>query len=65
MAKRRLYVKSKIPKIFKVGEAACLACGTFLSYCGRPFSAEIECPSCGAINVYEDSQQPKGLKDVA
>jgi len=65
MAKGNLKVKHEIHKIFKPGEAACLACGNFLSYCGKPFSAELKCPSCGAVNIYENSQQPKGLKEVA
>jgi len=42
----------------------CLSCGARLSKCGLPFTAELKC-KCGAINVYEESQQPKGLKDAA
>lgn len=65
MAEKHFKSTKKWHKILRPGEAACLACGAFLSYCGKPFSAEIKCPSCGAINIYEDSQQPKGLKDSA
>lgn len=65
MAKRQDIVKHKNHKTFKVGEAPCLKCGRFLSYGGKPFTAEIKCPACGAVNVYEDSQQPKCLKDAA
>lgn len=36
----------------------CLRCEKQLSYCGKPFSAELRCPNCGALNVYEESQQP-------
>jgi len=65
MAKPVIKVKHEIRKILKPGEAACLACGSFLSYCGKPFSAELKCPSCGAVNIYEESQQPKCLKEKA
>jgi hypothetical protein len=53
------------PKILKPGQAIFLACERFLSYCGKPFSAEIEIPSCKAINVYENLEQPTRLKDAA
>jgi hypothetical protein len=33
-----------------------------LAYCGKPFSADIECPKCGAINVFVESQQPSKLR---
>lgn len=39
----------------------CLACGARLSFCGSPFTADIRCRKCGAVNVYEESQQPKRL----
>ena len=41
----------------------CLNCGAQLTFCGIPFSAEIACPKCGLVNVYQDSFQPVGLKD--
>lgn len=44
------------------GDSACLSCGKHLAYCGKPFSAEIKCPFCEALNVYQDSLQPKFLK---
>jgi predicted RNA-binding Zn-ribbon protein involved in translation (DUF1610 family) len=43
----------------------CLSCLSKLSRCGKPFTAEIACPKCGAVNVYEDSQQPQRLRDAA
>ncbi len=43
----------------------CLKCGRQLTKCGLPFSAEIGCLKCGAVNIYEDSQQPKCVKDAA
>jgi len=39
----------------------CLSCGERVSACGKPFSANIACPGCGAVNVYEESQQPRRL----
>jgi hypothetical protein len=39
----------------------CLKCGSRVSRCGIPFTAEIVCPACGALNVYEESQQPVRL----
>jgi hypothetical protein len=41
----------------------CLSCGARLSKCGLPFTAELRC-RCGAINIYEESQQPKRFKDA-
>lgn len=38
----------------------CLACGEQLTQCGKPFSGEFSC-RCGALNVYEESQQPTRL----
>jgi hypothetical protein len=40
------------------GKSTCLGCGKHLAYCGEPFSAEIACSHCGAVNVYVDSQKP-------
>ena len=42
----------------------CLKCGAQLSFCGKAFTADLKCPACGAINVYEESQQPKRLLDA-
>ena len=43
--------------------AGCLKCGSRLSFCGMPFTADLECPKCGAINAYEASFQPVRLKE--
>lgn len=64
MAKNSFKSITKL-KNLKAGKAACLACGKPLSYCGKPFTMEIACPACGAVNVYENSQQPNGLKNAA
>jgi ribosomal protein L40E len=39
----------------------CLRCGARLTFCGKPFTAEIQCRSCFSINVYENSWQPVRL----
>jgi len=62
MAKNSFNVKTSGNKIGGAGEAACLACGKKLSYCGKPFSAEITCPNCGGVNVYRESQKPESLR---
>ncbi len=36
----------------------CLKCRARLTYCGRPFTAEIPCRMCLYINIYRQSQQP-------
>jgi hypothetical protein len=36
----------------------CIHCGQHLATCGQPFSAEIQCRQCGAVNVYSNSNQP-------
>jgi predicted RNA-binding Zn-ribbon protein involved in translation (DUF1610 family) len=46
----------------EAGKSACLGCGKHLAYCGKPFSADISCPNCGAVNVYVDSQQPSEVR---
>jgi ribosomal protein L40E len=45
----------------KQGSSVCLNCGAQLAYCGRPFTADIECLKCGAINVFKESQQPSSF----
>ena len=40
----------------------CLRCKAGITYCGEPFSADISCPKCGAVNEFENSQQPTRLK---
>lgn len=41
----------------------CLKCDAQLSKCGVSFTAEVTCQECGAVNVYEDSQQPKSFRE--
>lgn len=41
-----------------VNEGYCLECGYRLSVCGRPFTADLDCSKCGAINRYIESYQP-------
>jgi ribosomal protein S27AE len=45
----------------KEGTSICLNCSAFLAYCGRPFTAKISCGKCGAMNVFEESQQPSSF----
>jgi len=40
----------------------CLKCAKRLTRCGIPFSGEFQCRLCGAINIYENSQQPSRIK---
>lgn len=40
----------------------CLKCGKRLSFCGKPFTDDIRCPNCGAVNQYVESQQPVRIK---
>jgi DNA-directed RNA polymerase subunit RPC12/RpoP len=40
----------------------CLGCGRKLTFCGSPFTADIECPKCNYINVFVESQQPMGVR---
>lgn len=65
--------KVESSKIFQVNHPAvyhcapigyCLNCGKRLTLCGVPFSGEFQCKPCGAVNIYEDSQQPIRLKQV-
>jgi hypothetical protein len=40
----------------------CLRCGSRLTLCGRPFSAEIPCVKCFCINIYVASRQPVAVR---
>ena len=40
----------------------CLECAARVSVCGRPFTADLTCPRCGAVNAYENSLQPVRVK---
>ena len=42
----------------------CLACHAQMTFCGKPFTADIACPKCGAVNVFIESFQPVSLKGV-
>jgi hypothetical protein len=56
-------VMSKKKRMESIGY--CISCKSQLSVCGVPFTAELGCPKCGAVNIYENSQQPKYLKGAA
>lgn len=36
----------------------CLSCSHRITLCGKPFTADIECPKCHTINKFNESQQP-------
>jgi len=36
----------------------CLQFGHILTFCGKPFLAELPCTKCLYINAYNDSRQP-------
>lgn len=55
--------KPKTPRNKSDMVGMCLKCSSRLSLCGAPFTADLECPKCGAVNGYEDSFQPVRLKD--
>ena len=46
----------------EAGKGSCLNCAREFSYCGKPFTADLKCPYCGTVNIYEDSQQPVRIK---
>jgi hypothetical protein len=45
----------------KDGTSYCMNCKELLAYCGKSFTAKISCGKCGALNVFEDSQQPSSF----
>lgn len=57
------YEKKSVKRL-SVAESVgyCLNCKAQLSFCGKPFTAEIPCIKCGAVNIYEESQQAVRLK---
>jgi hypothetical protein len=65
----RISVKYEIPRskraIREESTGYCLKCKAQLSFCGKPFTADLTCDSCGAVNVYEESQQPVRLRTAA
>lgn len=48
--------RSSRPSADMVG--LCLGCGHKLSVCGLPFTADLECDNCHAVNSYRHSRQP-------
>jgi hypothetical protein len=42
----------------------CLGCGSRLTLCGAPFTANIQCSKCRVINKFYCSQQPVGIVDM-
>ncbi len=36
----------------------CLNCGNKVTFCGRPFTADVRCAKCSYINHFDESQQP-------
>ncbi len=38
--------------------SGCLGCGSHLAVSAVPFSGDIQCPSCGALNSFRNTQQP-------
>jgi predicted RNA-binding Zn-ribbon protein involved in translation (DUF1610 family) len=52
-----------MPKRFRMQWiSSCLTCDKQLTVSAVPFSGDIECPSCGAINLFRDAQQPLGVR---
>lgn len=60
----RLMINRPLPKQIRVRLrkrdmiGMCLRCGRKLTFCGKPFTAEIPCSKCLCINVYNESLQP-------
>jgi hypothetical protein len=54
--------KSTLSKTKSMNEGDCLQCGYRLSVCGRPFTADIQCPKCNTVNAYVESYQPVTVK---
>jgi len=65
LTKKKLNASTKFSISPSESVGYCLICGAQVSKCGKPFTAELRCQKCGAVNVYEESQQPKFLKYVA
>lgn len=42
----------------------CINCGYRLTYCGKPFTADVECSKCHVINHFRNSQQPIHVDDM-
>jgi hypothetical protein len=61
---RKSQLSSLKAKLRAESKGYCLNCKTQISFCGKPFTAEIACPKCKAVNVWEESQQPKFLKEA-
>jgi hypothetical protein len=54
--------RTKTDNLAQSAIGMCINCAKRLTMCGEPFTADIECPNCGAVNVYEESQQPARIK---
>ena len=40
----------------------CLSCNQHLTVAAVPFSGDVVCPKCGAINVFHDAQKPSNMR---
>ncbi len=43
--------------------SSCLRCSRQLTVSAVPFSGEVECPHCGAVNIFENSQKPEAMRE--
>ena len=41
-----------------IATGLCMNCGNKITFCGRPFTADIKCNKCRVINQFRMSQQP-------
>lgn len=42
----------------------CVQCRCYLAETAVPVTVDVKCSRCGAVNAYEESQQPTRLKTV-
>ena len=48
------------PRIDPSNIGLCAKCGHKMTFCGKPFTAEIPCSKCMFINIFIESKQPVG-----
>lgn len=44
-------------------KSKCLGCQGHVAVSAVPFTGEIACPHCGAINAFRDAQQPHAMRE--
>ena len=55
---------TRLARYKRLFQSACLNCEEFLCAMAGEYSGDVQCPSCGEINVFEGSSWPTGVREA-